>query len=83
MSGKRASDVEKRVLQPLELVGYFWTALGAIVLGATIFVREGESVTHLRGVVVNLSAALFFLGVGITCIIRGRKKNTKSRHTEI
>jgi uncharacterized membrane protein len=78
MIKNKASAAKRREFQPVELMGYFWTALGAVVLGATIFVRDSGDTTRLRGIVVNLAAALLFLGVGFTCVIRGRRENKEN-----
>jgi uncharacterized membrane protein len=83
MSKKEASAVKRRQLQPVELMGHFWNALGAVVLVATIFVRDSADTSRHRGVVVNLAAALIFLGVGSICVIRGRRANKENSAHQI
>ena len=65
-------------IQPLELMGWFWSAFGVIVLATTFFVEENEYVPLARGIATNIVSSLILLGVGAFSILRGRKQRRKA-----
>ena len=72
---QKTSAAGGKNFQPLEMMGYFWSIFGLIVLGATFFVQETSMVPHLRGVVTNIAAGSVLLIAGVFSIIRGRRKS--------
>ena len=72
----------KKEFEPLQIMGFFWVFLGAVVLVSTFFVRATPNVPLIRGAVTNVIAALLLLAAGIFSILRGRaKKRHQDKHS--
>ena len=60
-------------VKPLTILGTFWTIFGVLVLAATWFVETSTYVSLTQGRITNLVASALLLGLGLYCLIRGRK----------
>lgn len=79
MISNRQTTEPKKKFEPLEIMGVFWLAFGAIVLFSTFFVRGTPQVPLIRGVVTNIIAGLLLFAAGIFSILKGRANKRREK----
>lgn len=73
------AESQNNRFQPFEVMGYFWTVLGVVVLVAAFTIKGSELVPAVRGIVTNIIAGSILLVIGVWSIMRGRAQKKRSK----
>lgn len=74
MSATAKSESNRKTYQPLQVMGYFWLVLGAVVLIGSFFIKETPYVPQMHGVVTNIIAGSILVFIGLMSVLCGREK---------
>lgn len=74
-----SEEKDMKSFEPLEIMGYFWSILGALVLFVTIFVEGNDFVPQTRGIWTNIVSGGIMVSVGLFALWKGRHNRLKQQ----